>query len=87
MRKASKFVALSAAAMLGLAGCAADTSTDSGASTDTGTDTTETTDTSALPAGDGQVTIYGGYGEAQAAAFQQALDEFGAANGIEITFE
>lgn len=87
MRKASKFVALSAAAMLGLAGCAADTSTDSGATTDTGTDTTETTDTSALPAGDGQVTIYGGYGEAQAAAFQQALDEFGAANGIEITFE
>lgn len=87
MRKASKFVALSAAAMLGLAGCAADTSTDSGATTDTGTDTTETTEASALPAGDGQVTIYGGYGEAQAAAFQQALDEFGAANGIEITFE
>ena len=87
MRKASKFVALSAAAMLGLAGCAADTSTDSGSTTDTGSDTSETTDTSALPAGDGKVTIYGGYGEAQAAAFQQALDEFGAENGIEITFE
>lgn len=39
-----------------------------------------------LPAGDGKVTIYGGYGEAQAAAFQQALTEFGQANGIEITF-
>lgn len=88
MKKASKFVALSAAAMLGLAGCAADTSTDSG-STDSGsgsTDSGETVDTNALPAGDGQVTIYGGYGEAQAAAFQQALTEFGEANGIEITF-
>lgn len=40
----------------------------------------------ALPAGDGKVTIYGGYGEAQAAAFQKALTEFGAANGIEVTF-
>lgn len=39
-----------------------------------------------LPAGDGKVTIYGGYGEAQAAAFQKALTEFGQANGIEITF-
>jgi len=37
-------------------------------------------------AGDGKVTIYGGYGEAQAAAFQQALTEFGAANNIEVTF-
>ena len=41
---------------------------------------------SALPEGDGVVTIYGGYGEAQGAAFQQALTEFGEANGIEITF-
>jgi alpha-glucoside transport system substrate-binding protein len=40
----------------------------------------------ALPAGDGKVTIYGGYGEAQAAAFQKALTEFGAASGIEVTF-
>jgi alpha-glucoside transport system substrate-binding protein len=32
------------------------------------------------------VSIYGGYGEAQGAAFQQALTEFGEANGIEITF-
>lgn len=39
-----------------------------------------------LPAGDGKVTIFGGYGEAQAAAFQKALTEFGEANGIEITF-
>jgi alpha-glucoside transport system substrate-binding protein len=39
-----------------------------------------------LPAGDGKVTIFGGYGEAQGAAFQKALTEFGKANGIEITF-
>ncbi|MFM2321626.1 MAG: hypothetical protein RL612_773, partial [Actinomycetota bacterium] len=38
------------------------------------------------PSGDGKVTIFGGYGEADAKAFQAALDEFGAANGIEITF-
>ncbi|NCP87629.1 carbohydrate ABC transporter substrate-binding protein [bacterium] len=42
--------------------------------------------TGELPAGDGKVVIYGGYGEAQAAAFQKALTEFGQANGIEITF-
>jgi alpha-glucoside transport system substrate-binding protein len=41
---------------------------------------------SALPAGDGKVVIYGGYGAAQSAAFQQALTEFGKANGIEVTF-
>jgi alpha-glucoside transport system substrate-binding protein len=41
----------------------------------------------AAPAeGDGAVTIYGGYGEAQAAAFQQELDAFGEENGIDITF-
>ena len=40
----------------------------------------------ALPAGDGKVSIFGGYGEAQSAAFQKALTEFGAANGIEVTF-
>ncbi|MEP7135146.1 MAG: ABC transporter substrate-binding protein [Chloroflexota bacterium] len=39
-----------------------------------------------VPAGDGKVTILGGYGEAQAAAFQKALTEFGQANGIEVTF-
>ena len=38
------------------------------------------------PAGDGKVTIFGGYGEADAAAFQKSLTEFGDANGIEITF-
>ena len=38
------------------------------------------------PAGDGKVTIFGGYGEAQAKAFQAELTEFGAANNIEITF-
>ncbi len=42
--------------------------------------------TGELPKGDGKVVIYGGYGEAQAAAFQKALTEFGQANGIEITF-
>lgn len=41
---------------------------------------------SGLPKGDGKVTIYGGYGEAQGAAFQKALTEFGQANGIEVTF-
>jgi len=40
----------------------------------------------ALPAGDGKVSIFGGYGEAQSDAFQKALTEFGAANGIEVTF-
>ena len=38
------------------------------------------------PAGDGKVTIFGGYGEAQAAAFQEELTAFGDANGIDITF-
>ena len=85
MKTASKFVALSAAAMLGLAGCAADTTTDTG-STDTGSTDTGSTDTSALPAGDGQVTIFGGYGEADAANFQATLDAWGAENGIEVTF-
>ena len=39
-----------------------------------------------LPEGDGKVEIFGGYGEAQSAAFQQALTEWGEANGIEVTF-
>jgi alpha-glucoside transport system substrate-binding protein len=77
MKKATKFVALSAAAMLGLAGCAADTATE---------ETTAEATVEELPAGDGKVTIFGGYGEADAANFQQALTEFGEANGIEITF-
>jgi alpha-glucoside transport system substrate-binding protein len=85
MKTASKFVALSAAAMLSLAGCAADTGTNGGSSG--GTNNEQSADPSSLPAGDGKVTIFGGYGEAQGAAFQKALDEFGAANGIEITFE
>jgi alpha-glucoside transport system substrate-binding protein len=37
-------------------------------------------------AGDGEVTIFGGYGEAQAKAFQAELDAFGAENNIKITF-
>lgn len=41
---------------------------------------------SSAPAGDGSVTIFGGYGEADAKQFQKALDEFGAANNIKITF-
>lgn len=45
-----------------------------------------TEEAAGIPAGDGKVTIFGGYGEAQAAAFQKALTEFGEANGIEITF-
>lgn len=38
------------------------------------------------PEGDGKVSIFGGYGEADSKAFQAALTEFGDANGIEITF-
>ena len=82
MKKATKFVAVSAATLLVLAGCAAaDTATEETTSAAPAPAASE------LPAGDGSVTIYGGYGEAQAAAFQQALTEFGEANGIEITFE
>lgn len=80
MKKATKFVALSAAAVLGLAGCASGDAT-----------TEETTSAAApaveeLPAGDGKVEIFGGYGEADAANFQKTLTAFGEANGIEITF-
>ena len=82
MKKATKFVAVSAASLLVLAGCAADETV-----TEDTTSAAPAPAVEELPAGDGSVTIYGGYGEAQAAAFQQALDEFGAANGIEITFE
>ncbi len=82
MKKATKFIAVSAASLLVLAGCAAeDTATEETTSAAPAPATNE------LPAGDGSVTIYGGYGEAQGAAFQQALTEFGEANGIEITFE
>jgi alpha-glucoside transport system substrate-binding protein len=38
------------------------------------------------PAGDGQVTIFGGYGEAQAAAFQSELDNWSKDSGIKVTF-
>lgn len=79
MKKATKFVAISAVALLGLAGCAADTTTEE-------TSAAPAPSVEELPAGDGVVSIYGGYGEAQGAAFQQALTEFGEANGIEITF-
>ncbi|MDG2478950.1 MAG: ABC transporter substrate-binding protein [Aquiluna sp.] len=75
-------MAVSAASLLVLAGCAAEETV-----TDETTSAAPAPAVEELPAGDGSVTIYGGYGEAQAAAFQQALDEFGAANGIEITFE
>lgn len=77
MKRSSKFVALSAAAMLALAGCAADGGTE---------EVEEVVDAAALPEGDGKVSIYGGYGEAQGAAFQKALTEWGEANGIEVTF-
>ncbi len=62
------------AAML-LAACGAPASSGTGGASEGG-----------LPKGDGKVIIYGGYGEAQGAAFQKALTEFGQANGIEITF-
>jgi len=45
-----------------------------------------TEEAAGIPAGDGKVSIFGGYGEAQSEAFQKALTEFGQANGIEITF-
>ncbi|MDG2496875.1 MAG: ABC transporter substrate-binding protein [Aquiluna sp.] len=82
MKKATKFVAVSAAALLVLAGCAAEETVDEAT-----TSAAPAPAVDELPAGDGSVTIYGGYGEAQAAAFQQALSEFGDANGIEINFE
>ncbi len=40
----------------------------------------------AEPSSDNKVVIYGGYGEAQAAAFQEELDAFSAESGIDITF-
>lgn len=83
MKIATKLVAVSAASLLVLAGCA----TEDTATTEEAEAETSAPAETGLPAGDGEVTIYGGYGEAQAAAFQQALDEFGDANGIEITFE
>lgn len=80
MKKATKFLALSAVAVLGLAGCAAESTTEE----TTSAAPAPAVDT--LPAGDGAVTIFGGYGEADAANFQAVLTEFGEANGIEITF-
>ena len=79
MKKASKFVALSAAALLGLAGCA----TDGGSDTDTSSSSSGGSGSSDEVA---EVTIFGGYAETDAANFQAALDEFGAANGIDITY-
>ncbi len=38
------------------------------------------------PAGDGEVTIFGGYGEAQAKAFQSELDNWSKDSGIKVTF-
>jgi alpha-glucoside transport system substrate-binding protein len=38
------------------------------------------------PAGDGQVTIFGGYGEAQATAFQAELDNWSKTSGITVKF-
>ncbi|MEN9710179.1 MAG: hypothetical protein RL441_171 [Actinomycetota bacterium] len=40
----------------------------------------------AEPSSDNKVVIYGAYGEAQAAAFQEELDAFSAESGIDITF-
>lgn len=83
MKNASKFVALSTAALFALAACASDGASNGGSTMGGGGGTS---DTDEIPAGDGKVTIFGGYGEAQSAAFQEALDEWGAANGIEVTF-
>lgn len=44
------------------------------------------TDSTSSSEGDGKVTIYGGYGEAQATALQQELDAFGEEAGIDITY-
>ncbi len=41
---------------------------------------------SGLPEGDGVVTIFGGYGEADAKNFQDTLTEWGAENGIDVQF-
>lgn len=71
MRKASKLAAFAVVAGLALAGCSS---------------STEDTTDGEIPAGDGQVTIFGGYGEVDAANFQKALTEFGDANGITVTF-
>ena len=38
------------------------------------------------PAGDGEVTIFGAYGEAQTKAFQAELDAWSADSGIKVTF-
>jgi alpha-glucoside transport system substrate-binding protein len=38
------------------------------------------------PAGDGEVTIFGGYGEVQAKAFQAELDAWSETSGIKVTF-
>ena len=38
------------------------------------------------PAGDGEVTIFGGYGEVQAKAFQAELDAWSATSGVKVTF-
>ena len=57
-----------------------------GGGAESGSPAGDASDGGGIPAGDGKVEINGGYGEAQAAAFQKALTEFGEANGIEITF-
>ena len=67
MKKASRFVAVTAfaaVAAMALAGCSS-----SG-------------DSSNADATPNEVTIFGGYGETDAANFQKALTEFGKANGI-----
>jgi alpha-glucoside transport system substrate-binding protein len=73
-----------------LAACGGATSTEEAMTEEAATEApaTEaaTEEASALPEGDGKVEIFGGYGEAQAAAFQKALTEWGEANGIEVTF-
>ncbi len=56
------------------------------AATEAAAAATEAPAENALPEGDGEVIILGGYGEADAANFQQVLTEFGEANGINITF-
>lgn len=94
MNKKSLFTLLSllVLASMVLAACGAPAATEEApaeepaATEEAAAATEEAAAESSLPEGDGKVEIFGGYGEAQAAAFQQALTEWGEANGIEVTF-
>ena len=90
MRKYSRLAAITAVVAVGSFGLAACGSSGGGDATSAAPSGSSSASASGgapeLPAGDGEVTIFGGYGEADAKAFQASLDEFGKANGIKITF-